>query len=557
MHSSFDDMNNMSMDAGGLAQMTYNNSNNNGFSTAGLGAPGPGYGNRSRLSNKRLSVALPPKVNSISENQVDNPTPRTSRSHLLAGLRTQPKAPATPASAPYQQTEHLQGHGGSQWAQAGYGNGYGQGVPQTATGAGFNHGNQYAMNAGQQAYSLPQQQVLAPPNMYDDGEEMDPAVLQQMQMTSLYLAQRKEQLQQQLASLTQATQSMSLNTNVQYNGYQQSPMTPHTPQNYYGQQQMMSPMEVQPGVFLVYNPAIQGYSYVMDQSAQQQMQTSMSPVRQNQASAFSPAKYEPPTPTVQVSPPATERSTPINTRSFTPPKKAHTPPSTLEHVEPLPPPSATAFRRGHKKASSLAINPLAGAGDGPKTSSAATFGAQRAPFTPGPATGTFGPGAGRAGEHPIRQPRGPPGIEELTAAPTSKHEGSKNFATRQRRRALDSLMKAGIGRRGVSRSSGGSPVSEGDFNFSISEEVEDFASVGSAGSRKMSPIGSEMKEKRGSQGSMNEGYFGLSSASSSEGEEAAFKQPPTPATPVAAPGGERKKMLGVLSAAEKRRSFVF
>jgi len=230
---------------------------------------------------------------------------------------------------------------------------------------------------------------------------------------------------------------------------------------------------------------------------------------------------------------------------------------TLESVEPLPPPSATAFRRGHKKASSLAINPFASVADGPKTSSAATFGSQRNAIPPAPMTGTFGPGAARAGEHPTRQPRGPPPLEELTAAPTSKHEGSKNFATRQRRRALDSLMRAGIGRRGVSRSSAGSPVSEGEYNFSISEEHDDVASVGSAASRKMSPIGSEMKEKRSSQGS-SDGYFGLSSASSSEGEDAAtYKQPPTPATPVAStPTGDRKMMLGFLSAAEKRRSFV-
>ena len=172
-------------------------------------------------------------------------------------------------------------------------------------------------------------------------------------------------------------------------------------------------------------------------------------------------------------------------------------------------------------------------------------------------TGTFGPGAARAGEHPIRQPRGPPPLEELTALPTSKHEGSKNFATRQRRRALDSLMRAGDSRRGVSRSSGGSPVSEREYNFSISEEGEDDnTSVGSHGSRKMSPIGSEMKEKRGSQGS-DVGYFGLSSASSSEGEDVGmYKQPPTPATP-GAPSGDRKKMmLGVLNAAEKRRSVI-
>ncbi|KAI7093539.1 hypothetical protein KC352_g39821, partial [Hortaea werneckii] len=125
----------------------------------------------------------------------------------------------------------------------------------------------------------------------------------------------------------------------------------------------------------------------------------------------------------------------------------------------------------------------------------------------------------------------------------------------QRRRALDNLMKAGNGRRGVSRSSNGSPISENDISFPIAEESEDLAC--NAGSRKMSPIGSEMKEKRNSNGS-TEGYFGLSSASSSEGEDGAFKQPPTPATPVSANGGDRKKMmLGVLSAAEKRRSFVF
>lgn len=547
----------MSIDAGGLAHMAYNN--NNGFPSNGLGAPGSGFGGRSRLNSKRLSVALPPKVSSISENQVDNPTPRTSRSHLLAGLRTQPKTPAVPASAPYHQTEHQgQGFAASKWTNQSYGNGYNQAIPQTASAASFDLGNQYAMNAGRQMYSLPEQ-VLAPPSMYDQLDEMDPAVLQQMQMTSLYLAQRQQQLQQQLASLTATTHGLNLNSNMQRNAFQQVPMTPQTPQDYYGQHQVQAPMEVpgQPGVYLVYNPAIQGYSYVIDQNAQQQAQTSMSPVQQNQ-SAFSPPKYDAPTPSFNVTPPPTERSTPSNTRSFTPPKKAPSPPAALEHVEPLPPPSATAFRRGHKKASSLAINPFAAAGDGPKTASAATFGTQRSAFPPTPMTGTFGPGAARAGEHPMRQPRGPPPLEELTVAPTSKHEGSKNFATRQRRRALDSLMKAGIGRRGVSRSSDGSPVSEGEYNFTISEESDEIASVGSAGSRKMSPIGSEMKEKRSSQGS-TDGYFGLSSASSSEGEDTGvFKQPQTPATPTAAaPGGDRKKMmLGVLSAAEKRRSFV-
>jgi hypothetical protein len=174
-------------------------------------------------------------------------------------------------------------------------------------------------------------------------------------------------------------------------------------------------------------------------------------------------------------------------------------------------------------------------------------------------TSTFGPGAARAGDHPVRQPRGPPPIEELRAAPTTKHEGSKNFAQRQRRRALDSLLRAGTARRGASSSPRGSPVSESEYNLPFSTEPEDFLPSGNS-SRKMSPIGSEMKAKRGSQDS-TDGYFGLSSASSSETEESrSFKAPPTPATPVdgaPAAGGQRKKMmLGVLNAAEKRRSFV-
>lgn len=546
----------MSFDAGGLAQMTYNN-NGNGFPSTGLGVPGSGFGARgTRHNTKRLSVALPPRVPAISENQVDNPTPRTSRSHLLAGLRTQPKTPAVPASAPYHQSHHsVNGLPASRWAdQQNYG-GYTQGMPQTATGVGFDVHSQYAQNAGQQVYSLPEQ-VLAPPAAFDQLDEMDPVVLQQMQMQRLYLAQRQQQLQQQLASLTAAAQSMNINGAMRPASFQQGPMTPQTPQNFYGQQQIQSPIEVpgQPGVYLVYNPAIQGYAYAVDPNMQQAQQT-MSPVNQNQGNPFAPAKSSSPVQTFGQNSSANDRSTPTSGRSFTPPKKAPSPPSSLEHVEPLPPPSATAFRRGHKKASSLAINAFGNVADGPKTSSVATFGSQRVAFPPTPMTGTFGPGAARAGEHPTRQPRGPPPLEELTAAPTSKHEGSKNFATRQRRRALDSLMKAGTQRRGVSRSSGGSPVSEREYNFPIHEEVED-VNISGAACRKMSPIGSEMKEKRGSQGS-DGGYFGLSSASSSEGEDfGAFKQPPTPATP-GATGDRKKMMLGVLNAAEKRRSYAF
>lgn len=511
----------------------------NKFQHSTIGAPGSGFSTRgSRFNSKRLSVALPPEVASISEDSA-LPTPRTSRSYLLAGLRTQPKTPAVPASAPYHQTQH-QAHGlaASQWADNGYT--YEQSTPQTATGASFGLNNPYAVRAGQQMYSLPEQ-VLAPPSLYDQTEGMDPSLLQQLQMTSLFLAQRQQQLQQKLAALSY----QDAPSNTIY-GHPQMPPTPQTSQGVFGQQQVQPPVEVQPGVYLVYNPAIQGYSYAYDQNAhlaQNDLMHAFQAQSLNHAFDTSSAVL-----------PADKA------RSVTPPKKASSPLSDLDKVEPLPPPSANAFRRGHQKASSLAINPSLAAADGPKTSSAASFGSQRATLPQPPMTGTFGPGSARTGEHPIRQPRGPPPLEELSAAPTSKHEGSRNFATRQRRRALDNLMRAGTQRRGVSRSSGGSPVSERDYNFTIPEDAagEDATSVSSSvvGSRKMSPIGHEMKQKRGSQGS-NDGYFGLSSASSSECDDPAFK-PPTPATPhglTSTLGGDRRKMMmGVLNAAEKRKS---
>lgn len=529
--------------------MTFNASNNNtsAFPNPNFGAAGSGFGARgSRYNSKRLSVALPPDAAPLSENSVGAPTPRTSRSHLLAGLRTQPKTPGVSASTPYNQTQHsADGLAASQWAdQAAY-NGMSHAYQQ-----GNNAQQQAAMRAGQQMYALPEQ-VLAPPSLYEQHEGMDPNLLQQLQMTSVFLAQRQQQLQQKLAALSVPEQINAAAFANPYDQAQASLAQHFQQQNYqiqqgmHGPQHVQGPIEVQPGVYLVYNPAIQGYSYVYDTSVQLANQSAMNQqVEQMAALSFQ------------------QSSTPVNerTRSFTPPKKSSTPPSN-EHVEPLPPPSANAFRRGHKKASSLAINPALGVADGPKTSSAASFGSQRAVVPQPPMTGTFGPGSARTGEHPIRQPRGPPPLDELTGAPTSKHEGSKNFATRQRRRALDSLMRAGTQRRGVSRSSGGSPTSERDYNFTIHEDVlgEELASISSSavGSRKMSPIGHEMKQKRGSQGS-NDGYFGLSSASSSECEDIAFKQPPTPATPLdSAPvfGEQRKKMMmGVLNAAEKRKS---
>src|SRR5208282_3704792 len=133
----------------------------------------------------------------------------------------------------------------------------------------------------------------------------------------------------------------------------------------------------------------------------------------------------------QFSPPLEASLSPSTSRARSPPKSTPSPP---QDVEPLPPPSANAFRRGHKKSLSFNL--------GFKANNDA------------PMTGSFGPGQARAGEHPIRQPRGPPLLQELEEKPTSKHEGSKNFATRQRRRAVHDLVRAGRERRSESRQPG-------------------------------------------------------------------------------------------------------
>ncbi|KAI9693404.1 MAG: hypothetical protein M1820_009333 [Bogoriella megaspora] len=513
----------MSMDAGGLAQMTYNN--HNFPSNGSLGMPGTGYASRGKpgANNfKRLSVALPPKVSSIDENQVDgNPTPRTSRSHLLAGLRTAPKTPAAPASAPYdQQSQQRFGLEASKHADMNTYNG--QTIPQTAAAAIGNglsgmNGQQYGQAARQFNYP---EQVLAPPSIYNnfqDGEQMDPEVLAELMRTELHLAQRQQQLQQlQQQLLNLGNPQFQSPTGYNNMGYQQQfPQTPVTPSMSLYQQQLQngcSPItqEVpgQPGLHMVFNPMTGQYSYVMDPNVQTQLANSPPPSTPSYTQ--SPPKSSPPTFPQQ---PHTAHSF-NNFRIPTPPKQTPSPPS---DVEPLPPPSANAFRRGHKKVGSLnfSVNTEGRPADGPKTAITRPVG-----FPATPQTGTFGPGQGRAGEHPIRQPRVPPPLDELKEKPTTRHEGSKNFATRQRRSALHSLVRAGIERnsnatgasRGMVRTGSGSldgdalttnstPTSEKDAVFGSGSDNESDArssvssrpSLTSLGSAH-GAIGSEVKE---------------------------------------------------------------
>ncbi|KAF2153888.1 hypothetical protein K461DRAFT_292590 [Myriangium duriaei CBS 260.36] len=529
------------MDAGGLSHMTYDQYSNGGF------APSNGFASRPRAGNtKRLSVALPPKVNSIAEGQVDVQTPRTtSRSHLLAGLRTAPKNANPPASAPYSQSRHNIGpNPNAQWATSEY-DSYSRGVPQTAVGGGFG-ANQYAMQAGQQTYALPEQ-VLAPPSFYEDDEEMDPNVLEQLQMTGLFLAQRQQQLQQQLASITAAANQFQ---NLDIAAYQQHMSLANLTQ------QAQEPIQVpgQPGLFIVQNPLTGQYQYVqanVPQTQQRPTQLGRAQTMHNLPTSYADSSR--PVFRAEISPPPADKPVPAHTRSISPPTKTRSPQSALEHVEPLPPPSANAFRRGHQKKPSLSLS-NGQVSDGPKTSSAATFGSSRIFVPPTPMTGTFGPGAARAGEHPVRQPRGPPPLEELTALPTANHEGSKNFAARRRRRALN-LVRASSVRRGASNPlSSASPTSESGMSLAASEEDEP------GYYRKQSPIGSERSVKRGSQSSVDGSINGSAVQTPATEDSNVFdmsnfiKQLPTQ---VQQAPERRKMMLGVLSAAEKRKSVAF
>lgn len=159
--------------------------------------------------------------------------------------------------------------------------------------------------------------------------------------------------------------------------------------------------------------------------------------------------------------------------------------------------------------------------------------------------------------------------------PTSKCEGSKNFATRQRRRAVDNIVRARLtrGERGASRGSGSAdslgsmtPASETDITFSISSEDDDNQSSGSrSGSLSGKPsvgslraaasgaIGSERKDPKERSSSRMETPDRQFTADSISSEEALVE------VKSARDLGEnraRTPML-VLTSAEKRKSSMF
>ena len=551
----------MSLNAGGLAQMTYNphTSFDHGF-----GVPGSGFTSRRGSQIKRLSMAPATNIASISEThmQNDSPAPRTSRSHLLAGLRTAPKSPAYPSSAPPTQAQAPFDFGQGKKSPETSNHGHGHGMPQTAVGGSFPQNQRYAVNGNGQMYALPE--ILAPPTIqFGNGQEdagMDPAAYAELMATKQHLAQQQMRLQQQLLNLTAAQQQMQ-NLNLGGGLGQQprfyQPMVPnngfYNQQLQQGMQPIISPVPGTPGVYTVYNPMTGQQTYVMDNSAQQQNSPKAEPSGHDMSQSPPPIT---PTFRAQVSPPPIENIIQTRAQSISPPKLS--PPKSTSSpaldVNPLPPPSANAFRRGHAKGLSSVTGSTMNNAEGPKSGVPKTAG-----FPQTPMTGTFGPGQNRAGDHPVRQPRGPPSLEELVDKPTSKYEGSKNFVTRQRRRALNNLVRAGLDRRAASRGSNsidsvGTPSSECDITFSVSSDNDsDGAGSRSESSGRPSPIGSERKEMkaRSQDRTSTATPFTAASISSEEGMvEVKMDENEEP-------NDRRKGHLLVLTSAEKRKSAVF
>jgi hypothetical protein len=560
------------MYTGGLAQMSHNE-----FAPqAGLGMPSGGIASRRGGQNiKPLSFDAIRSSADVQDNGV--PTPRTSRGHLLAGLRTAPKSATATTFASAGMSPHV--YGGNNGMN---GNMYGgsnhmynapkTSLPRMATqqqGAYYNMTEVSGM--GQQHYTP--EQILAPPEFHLDEQvqdQMDPNLYAQLVTANLYLAQQKQRLQQQLLSVQAATQQFQgLSLNGQPALQQQLAL-----QHLYQQQQQLQAMQqsisatvpVQQNLFTYHDPNTR-ITYLVDPTTGQ-MQPSF---YENQPSTPQSAYFQQPnqgTPRVQVSPPPTENTAPTQ-RTASPPKKLE---MTVEPT-PLPPPSANAFRRGHKKSSSLAnVNKgLSVASD--ELPSSAGLRTASMPLSPLP-NGGYGPGQARAGEHPIRQPRGPPALDELRAKPTAKHEGSKNFAARTRRSAVHNLMKAGLVRRKGTGSSCGSmsPVSEtgeevgtpltdneSDSGRSGSGSLSGDAEISLASSRTSASggwgaIGSDRPSSR--QKSRRSVDSQASTGESDNSFASVFKHGSQRQAKAEGQTGQRKAPRLVLTSAEKRKSSI-
>ncbi|PWW78312.1 hypothetical protein C7212DRAFT_345133 [Tuber magnatum] len=469
----------MSMDAGGLAQINY-------FHQQGNPASFASRGKGSHLRN--ISVPVPSNNLSAPADNQTVTTPRTARSALLAGLRTAPRTPnPTPTSAPPADSgiESKYSSPGS----SGF-------VPQNArSGQSPNRYQGYLSSQGA-PYPATSQQLPTPPSsspalglngeMFELSDETDNERYQQLLATNFILAQKQAELQAQLANSAHQVQLLQLQQlQLQSSGsgnFSTPPMSPGGMGSY--MQQSANAANMNAGRYYPIYNSIYGYyaqpqvSVDYLQQFQQQQQQQQSPPASAQSENSSPV-YQPhqqqqsqqqQTQLQEKQSPTLNASTGRSGRSRSPPKL------TLNQ-----PTNSSGFKRGHRKASSLStcvnVSNLDIA-EPPKTSLP-----KITPTTP--MTATFAPGHA-SGSHPVRQPRGPPAIEELKAKPTNKDGGSKNFATRQRRRAVFKLVTAGMERRtarSASSSIGGTmtPVSENEG--SGFEDAESVSSLSGRASR--------------------------------------------------------------------------
>ncbi|KAG0638012.1 hypothetical protein HOY80DRAFT_1010300 [Tuber brumale] len=453
------------MDAGGLAQINY-------FHPQGNPASFASRGKGSHLRN--ISVPVPSNNLSAPADNQTVTTPRTARSALLAGLRTAPRTPnPTPASAPPADCgleSKYNPPGSSSF------------VPQNArSGQSPNRYQGYHSSQGA-PYSATSQQLPTPPSsspalglngeMFELSDETDGERYQQLLATNFILAQKQAELQAQLANSVAAHQLLQLQQlQLQSSGsgnFSTPPMSPGGMGSYMQQSANAANMNAN-RYYPIYN-GIYGY-YAQPQVSmdylQQFQQQQQSPPASAQSENSAPA-YQPQQQQQQQQTQLQEKQSPTLNASAGRSGRSRSPPKlTLNQ-----PTNSGGFKRGHRKASSLStcvnVSNLDIA-EPPKTSLPKMM-----PTTP--MTATFAPGHA-SGSHPIRQPRGPPAIEELKAKPTNKDGGSKNFATRQRRRAVFKLVTAGMERRtarSASSSIGGTmtPVSENEGSgFEDAESV--------------------------------------------------------------------------------------
>ncbi|KAJ2969190.1 hypothetical protein NUW58_g10044 [Xylaria curta] len=248
------------MHTGGLAQMSHSN---NFASPTGLGIPQGGLASRRGGQNiKPLSFDTIKSSTDVQDNGV--PTPRTSRGHLLAGLRTAPKSATATTFANASMSSHVYSRNNGMGENMYGGSSHMYTAPKTSLPnlASQQQGG-YSMTGtsgmGHQHYTP--EQILAPPEFHLDEQvqdQMDPGLYAQLVSANLYLAQQKQRLQQQLLSVQAATQQFqNLNLNGQQTLQQQLAL-----QSLYQQQQQLQAMQqsintsvpVQQNLFTYYDP---------------------------------------------------------------------------------------------------------------------------------------------------------------------------------------------------------------------------------------------------------------------------------------------------------------